>query len=255
MKNRTDHFKYNLMNYNELFFVPFWHEDCIKNNRAVAEQRWRSGTSLIGGQYLTSIKAIRSGFVMNQQVVPTQDAGITDGALAHRIIQGQRVAEIELYRRYQPKLSRMLNTVTSNPADAADIHQEVLRIVIEKLRAGELRDKNKLSSFVLQVGRYQTLGYYRKQSKLQLSDDIESYIDPDTNDPVRSQYRTMVREVIDSMTQERDRHILYLFYIQEREKHEICHNLALTSLHFDRVLFRARQRFKTKWLNRVECPA
>ena len=191
---------------------------------------------------------------MSQQVVRPKEAGMTDGTLASRIIQGQRIAEIELYRRYQPKLSRMLNSITSDPADAADIHQEVLRIVIEKLRAGELRDREKLSSFVYQVGRYQTLGYYRKQRRLQFCEDMESYIDPDANDPVRIQYRTMVREVIDSMDQPRDRRILYLFYVQEYEKHEICDHLELTTLHFDRVLFRARQRFKAKWLSRTESP-
>ncbi|MFT6433591.1 MAG: RNA polymerase sigma-70 factor (ECF subfamily) [Candidatus Azotimanducaceae bacterium] len=189
---------------------------------------------------------------MNQRVRATQDADMSDGALADQIIQGKRVAEVELYRRFQPRLSRMLNSVTADPADAADIHQEVLRIVIEKLRAGELRDKNKLTSFIFQVGRYQTLGYYRKQRKLQFCNDMEIHIDPDIDDPVRTQYRAIVREVIDSMERDRDRLILYMFYIQEREKPEICEILSLGSLHFSRVLFRARQRFKLKWETRID---
>mgnify|MGYP001593127448 FL=1 len=189
---------------------------------------------------------------MSQQLASSEEAGMTDGVLASRITQGQRVAEVELYRRYQPKLSRMLKSIASNPADVADIHQEVLRIVIEKLRAGELRNKNKLGSFVLQVGRYQTLGFYRKQRRFQFCEDMESYEDSDANDPIRVQYRAIVREVIDSMEQRRDRSILYFFYIEEQEKQDICERLELSTLHFDRVLFRARQRFKTKWLDRTE---
>lgn len=189
---------------------------------------------------------------MNQCLGAASDAGITDGALADQIIQGKRVAEVELYRRFQPRLSRMLNSVTTDPADAADIHQEVLRIVIEKLRAGELRDKDKLTSFIFQVGRYQTIGYYRKQRKLQFCDDMETHIDPDTDDAERIQYRAIVREVIDSLELDRDRRILTMVYIQEREKPEICENLRLSSLHFNRVLFRARQRFKLKWVTRID---
>jgi len=189
---------------------------------------------------------------MSQHPIEASRSVMSDGALAHSIIAGQRIAEVELYRRYKPRLSRMLDSVTSNPADAADIHQEVLRIVIEKLRAGELRDKNKLTSFVFQVGRYQTVGYYRKQKKLEFCANIESHIDPNANDPARMQCDTIVREVIDSMELDRDRRILSMYYIQEREKIEVCDLLDLNALHFDRVLFRARQRFKAKWMNRVE---
>ncbi len=47
-----------------------------------------------------------------------------------------------------------------------------------------------------------------------------------------------------SFETDRDRQILYRFYIAEEDKERICADLDLSSLHFNRVLFRARQRFK-----------
>ena len=81
---------------------------------------------------------------------------------------------------------------------------------------------------------------------------METHIDPDIDDPVRIHYRAIVSEVTDSMERDRDLLILYMFYIQEREKPEICEILSLSSLHFSRVLFRARQRFKLKWETRID---
>jgi len=46
------------------------------------------------------------------------------------------------------------------------------------------------------------------------------------------------------MRSERDHQILFRFYLQEQEKAEICRDLGLTSLHFNRVLFRARERYR-----------
>jgi RNA polymerase sigma-70 factor (ECF subfamily) len=53
-----------------------------------------------------------------------------------------------------------------------------------------------------------------------------------------------VRRLIGELDTDRDRQILYRFYIAEEDKERICADLELSSLHFNRVLFRARQRFK-----------
>ncbi len=53
-----------------------------------------------------------------------------------------------------------------------------------------------------------------------------------------------VRQVIGELKTERDRQLLLRFYLAEDDKEQICSDLGLSSLHFNRVLFRARQRFK-----------
>jgi RNA polymerase sigma-70 factor (ECF subfamily) len=54
----------------------------------------------------------------------------------------------------------------------------------------------------------------------------------------------IVRQVISEMRADRDRQILYRFFITEEDKEKICADLDLTSLHFNRVLSRALKRFK-----------
>ena len=46
------------------------------------------------------------------------------------------------------------------------------------------------------------------------------------------------------MKSARDRQVLFRFYIAEENKEDICSDLGLSSLHFNRVLFRARERFR-----------
>ena len=54
----------------------------------------------------------------------------------------------------------------------------------------------------------------------------------------------IVRRLIAEMPTDRDRQLLLRFYVAEEEKDSICGELGLDSLHFNRVLFRARHRFK-----------
>ena len=46
------------------------------------------------------------------------------------------------------------------------------------------------------------------------------------------------------MPVERDRDLLIRLYVYDQDKEEICRELGLDSLHFNRVLFRAKGRFK-----------
>ena len=53
-----------------------------------------------------------------------------------------------------------------------------------------------------------------------------------------------VRRLLESMTVERDRELLIRFYLNDDDKEDICRDLNLSSLHFNRVLFRAKARFR-----------
>jgi RNA polymerase sigma-70 factor (ECF subfamily) len=54
----------------------------------------------------------------------------------------------------------------------------------------------------------------------------------------------IVRRILNELRPARDREVLYRFYIAEQEKEHICAELGLTSLHFNRILFRARERYR-----------
>jgi RNA polymerase sigma-70 factor (ECF subfamily) len=76
-----------------------------------------------------------------------------DGALARRIsaaAPGRDVAaESELCRRFVPRIRLYGLRHLRNDAAAADLIQDVLLMTLQKLRAGELREPDKVASFIL----------------------------------------------------------------------------------------------------------
>jgi len=53
-----------------------------------------------------------------------------------------------------------------------------------------------------------------------------------------------VRQVLEELGTERDREILRRFYLSSEDKEEICKDWGLSSLQFNRVLCRARERYR-----------
>lgn len=56
--------------------------------------------------------------------------------------------------------------------------------------------------------------------------------------------RDLLLEVLDQLSIPRDRELLRRFYLQDEDKEAICSDLGLSAQHFDRVLYRARQRMR-----------
>jgi RNA polymerase sigma-70 factor (ECF subfamily) len=50
--------------------------------------------------------------------------------------------------------------------------------------------------------------------------------------------------VLEALPSDRDRKVLYRFYIADDEKEQICADLEVSSGHFNQILCRARERYK-----------
>ena len=164
--------------------------------------------------------------------------------LVRLIIAGDQLAEVELVQRYSRGVSIIIRRQVKNAADVEDLCQETFKIALEKIRRGEVREPEKLSGFISSLARNLAIGHLRRPSRhVSLNEDK---IDPAPNqyDELLQQERAkIVRQVISEMTSERDRQILFRFYIAEEEKEKICADLELTSLNFNRVISRALKRF------------
>ena len=57
-----------------------------------------------------------------------------------------------------------------------------------------------------------------------------------------------IAQTLESLPTERDREVLRRFYLTVEDKDRICDDLGLTRLQFNRVLYRARERFRELWL-------
>src|SRR4030042_6252665 len=75
----------------------------------------------------------------------------SDGELAVRVAAGADAAgaEAELCRRLAPRVRLYGLRHLRDPASADDLVQEVLLLMLERLRAGRVREPDRLASFVL----------------------------------------------------------------------------------------------------------
>jgi len=95
--------------------------------------------------------------------VPTDSAfaALDDGALARRIAEAgakpDSAAETELYRRLGRRVRLYGLRHLRDRQAAADLVQQVLLITIERLRAGGIREPDRLASFVLGTCRMTVL--------------------------------------------------------------------------------------------------
>lgn len=170
--------------------------------------------------------------------------------LGRRIAAGEASAEEELVRRYSRGLLYLLRRLGASPELADDLHQETFRVVLERLRRKELDDPAGLAGFLRGTARNLLTAERRKTARRKTDADDEELAQ--TVHPAPSQLSSVlhdeeaeiVRTLISELPTDRDRQLLLRFYVAEEEKESICAALSLDSLHFNRVLFRARQRFK-----------
>jgi len=178
--------------------------------------------------------------------------------LARRIMAGDADAENELIEEYSRGVLFILRRESRNADAVDDLYQESFRVAIEKVRAGDLRDPRKLGSFIISIARFVTIDYYRRESKHDNKDDIEETYhltgsrDGQLSELMRKERADLARRVISELRSERDRRLLFRYYIAQADKNELCDELDLTPLHFNRVLHRAKQRYRELFLQAAE---
>jgi RNA polymerase sigma-70 factor (ECF subfamily) len=170
--------------------------------------------------------------------------------LVSRIRAGDRQAEAELVERYSRGVMIIIRREVHDTVAVEDIYQEGFRIVLEKIRRGDVREPEKLSGFVCGVARNLVIDHFRRATRQENNAVIDEAVSiphpaPDQlQELLRKEKADLVRQVLKGMSNERDIQALYRFYIADDDKEQICADLGLTSLHFNRVLHRARERFR-----------
>ncbi len=170
--------------------------------------------------------------------------------LTRRVAAGDRTAEEELVERYSRGVLFLLRRLSGRPDLAEDLHQETFRVVLERLRKSGIEDPARLVGFVQGTARRLFLGERRKHLRRKTDaagDDLPDGADPapsQLDSTLRDERAALVRRMLADLRPERDRRVLYRFYLAEEDKEHICRDLGLSHQHFNRVVYRARQRFK-----------
>jgi len=169
--------------------------------------------------------------------------------LVARIEAGEQEAEAEFVQRYTNGLKLILLKRTRNVHLTNDLVQETLVVALRRLRAGELNNPDSLAAFIRQIAINLSINHYRKEKRyVQQSDEIISlhvshrdYKD-ERLDGCRA--RELLEMTLNRLSMPRDRELLRRFYLLDEDKETICKDLELSTTHFDRVLYRAKQRMR-----------
>lgn len=170
--------------------------------------------------------------------------------LVSAIYSGEAGAETEFVRRYQRGLRLLLVKRVADQDAIQDLMQEIFTAAIIAIRSGKLREPGSLNSFIRQVAINQTKTHYRKTSRMHTNQDesLHNASGSTTCSSIsqiqQAQVRKILQNAIQQLGTERDRQLLLRYYIYEEDKQDLCKDLSLSPEHFDRVLYRARQRMK-----------
>lgn len=198
----------------------------------------------------------------SRRVEPTASSDPGRAAdLVSRIRAGEHQAETELVERFGRGVLMILRRSTRNAAVCDDLYQDTFRIALEKVRQGDLRDSEKLAAFICSVARNLVIEYFRRTARQENLTELAEAERPLHSAPnqldavLQKEKAAVVRQVINELPTDRDRQVLFRFYVVEDDKDRICADLGLSSLHFNRVLHRARERYRELYeraLSRME---
>lgn len=171
-------------------------------------------------------------------------------SLATRVRKGEKLAEQQIVTRYSRGLLSFLRRKSDDDDLADDLHQDTFRIVLERLRGKGLEDPSHLAGFIHATAKNLVIAHFRKQARRKTEPD-SALIDNSSHSGISQSDASIldeqaktVRSLIAELRSERDREVLLRFYLDEEDKQSICSVLRLTEKHFNRVIFRARERFR-----------
>jgi RNA polymerase sigma-70 factor (ECF subfamily) len=164
---------------------------------------------------------------------------VADAELARQIGSGMREAEAELFRRMAPRirLYGLRHLRQSHAAD--DLVQQVMVTTLEALRAGRLREPEKLVSFVLGTCRMTVLDLRRSaERKQRLLDERGEGLSAMERrfEPVLD--RDRLKRCVQGL-KERERTVIVLTFYDEQTGADLAGFLGVTETHVRVIRHRA----------------
>ncbi len=178
--------------------------------------------------------------------------------LLGRIRAGDRRAEQELFASTRFALWMILRRRGCSTVEADDLVQETLLVALRRAREGTLYHPERFDGFLyvtaLNLQRANARSERRQPPLGSIDDEAEEHLHG-SSDPLAeidmAQRNQMLQSLLASLSQPRDRELLRRHYLEDADKLATCEILGLDSAHYDRVLFRARQRLRkllARWL-------
>jgi RNA polymerase sigma-70 factor, ECF subfamily len=154
-------------------------------------------------------------------------------------------AEAELYRRLAPRVRLYGLRHLRNAHAAQDLMQQVLLMTLERLRAGQLREPEKLVSFVLGMSRMVVLearrGAARREGLLQVYGDVPEAVEP----PEQAELDQERLASCLAGLPERERSVLIMGFFADQPADTVARELGMTPVNARVIRHRALLKLRT----------
>ena len=170
--------------------------------------------------------------------------------LARKITTGDVFASNEFVRINYRWLLFIVRRKFSSSNNHEDIVQDTFILVIDKLQKGSIDDLNTIMAYIHSTAINIGFEYLRKDKKFASAIDsnlleiIEDAQEDILSSLIWNDKIVFIKSAMEGLKVERDKDILIKYYFDDKGKSAICKDLSLSSEHFDRVLYRAKDRLK-----------
>jgi RNA polymerase sigma-70 factor (ECF subfamily) len=173
---------------------------------------------------------------------------LDEAALARRIAAAgaglDSAAEAELYRRLAPRVRLYGLRHLRDPHAAHDLMQQVLLMTLERLRAGKLREPERIASFVLGMCRMVVLeirrGTWRRETLLQAYGDMAEAVEAPEPLALDADKLAACLQAL----AERERTVVVLTFFADKSGDEVAKELGLSAGNVRVVRHRAVARLR-----------
>lgn len=146
-------------------------------------------------------------------------------------------------------IKALLERRCGSAAVAEDLLSDAIETSLRKLQAGEIARPEQLAGYVYRVALNHLRNLKRSdKSRRTNSDGIEVIPDDNCRDSVadieQARWSKLMHELLKELENSRDRALIVGFYLEEEDKAVLCERLGLSAAHFNRVIHRARERFR-----------
>ena len=180
--------------------------------------------------------------------MPEDVATLDDAELARRIAAAGAVvdspAEAELYRRLAPRVRLYGLRHLRDPHAARDLMQQVLLMTLERLRAGKLREPERIASFVLGMCRMVVLeirrGSWRRETLLETYGDTAEAVD--VSEPLALDADKLAGCL--QALAERERTVVVMTFFADKSGDEVAKELGLSAGNVRVIRHRALGRLR-----------
>jgi RNA polymerase sigma-70 factor (ECF subfamily) len=182
-----------------------------------------------------------------------------DEPYVERLCAGDFRTQEHFVAYFSELIQLKLRSRLHSPQAIEDVRQETFTRVFAALRAGKIRQPDRLGAFVNSMCNNVLLEHYRASSRDSSLEDEEQKDFPAATIDVlgaiaAKQMGEKIREILEDMP-ERDRRLLREVFLEERDKDDVCRDFGVDRDYLRVLLHRAKQSFKSLYLkNMAERP-